>query len=561
MILLAGLTSRRKGSIQGEENTSLVKKLSSFLQVPTNENNSLQEMLSQSVVQKSIATKAESKVSPPAKEEADVEVPKSLKEGLESKNCGRRSWKNGLRELEKKRIREEILAEERVLAAGVRRECMMERDMRGMQSGGEFPSSSFMLGHLDSYHDRFQPRILHGQPYAPTDTRTAMPFHEDYGGSRRQPGDILSLVDRRTSMPLQEYDVSRMNIWAWRRPRVLRLRRSPLLSQKFVSCGNKPSSGSSKTLPRINRHVVAHSPDPASLIAMSLPIPSLETATRIRRSRDKVPGALGRSKMISSPNLGHERLSTILTLLDFDLLNFDLLDLALLVFDLPKFAGRERLDQIQKLFDTHHDLFSWENLEMVKVQHTQTFSDCSLERHAQSSGSELSSTMENELRTCLKELLIGDFLTINDVALADPILSKSKMAAAIVLESRDNKEVAVKIVKTALSLKNESYAILLISDGKLAREDIDKVQSSLYSCEIKFASSPPEPFPAEEGPTKEEPFPLEEGLREEELDQLAPPVEEEPFPPEEAPAITSCSHRKKPHPQFCSNGCHRVRKS
>lgn len=87
---------------------------------------------------------------------------------------------------------------------------------------------------------------------------------------------------------------------------------------------------------------------------------------------------------------------------------------------------------------------------MVKVQHTQTFSDCSLERHAQSSGSILSSTMENELRTCLKELIIGDFLTINDVALADPILSKSKLVAAIVLESRDNKEVAAKIVKTAL---------------------------------------------------------------------------------------------------------------
>ncbi|KAI3505874.1 hypothetical protein L1887_28187 [Cichorium endivia] len=115
-----------------------------------------------------------------------------------------------------------------------------------------------------------------------------------------------------------------------------------------------------------------------------------------------------------------------------------------------KFAGRERLDQIQKLFDTHHDLFSWENLEMVKVQHTQTFFDCSLERHAQSSGSVLSSTMENELRTCLKELIIGDFLTINDVALADPILSKSKMAAAIVLESRDNKEMGAKTVKTAL---------------------------------------------------------------------------------------------------------------
>lgn len=117
-----------------------------------------------------------------------------------------------LRELEKKRIREEILAEERVLAAGVRREYMMDRDMRGMQSGsgGEFPSSSsFMLGHLDSYHDRFQPRIPHGQSYAPTDTRAAMLLNDDYGGSRRQPGDILSLVDRRTLMPLQEYGGSR----------------------------------------------------------------------------------------------------------------------------------------------------------------------------------------------------------------------------------------------------------------------------------------------------------------------------------------------------------------
>ncbi|KAI3505873.1 hypothetical protein L1887_28186 [Cichorium endivia] len=87
------------------------------------------------------------------------------------------------------------------------------------------------------------------------------------------------------------------------------------------------------------------------------------------------------------------------------------------------------------------------------------------------------------------------------------------------------------------SLKDESYAIMLTSDGKLAWEDIDK-----------FSSSPPDSFPVEEGPVEEEPFPPEEGPGEEELDQLAPAVEEEPFPPEEAPAITSCSHRKKPHP-------------
>ncbi|KAI3723765.1 hypothetical protein L2E82_35522 [Cichorium intybus] len=120
-------------------------------------------------------------------------------------------------------------------------------------------------------------------------------------------------------------------------------------------------------------------------------------------------------------------------------------------FPHQNFAGRERINLVEKLFNTHHDLFSWENLEMVKVQNTHSFFDYSLERHvnAQSSGSVLSRTMEDELKTYLRDLVIEEFLTINDVALAEPILSKSEWAAYMVLKTRD-KEAVAKNVKKAL---------------------------------------------------------------------------------------------------------------
>ncbi|KAL7598034.1 hypothetical protein Lser_V15G23796 [Lactuca serriola] len=70
------------------------------------------------------------------------------------------------RDIEKKIIREEILAEEaerrRVLKAEVRKELMMEREMMAMQSSLGY-SSSLMLEPPHSHHNWFHPAALHGE--------------------------------------------------------------------------------------------------------------------------------------------------------------------------------------------------------------------------------------------------------------------------------------------------------------------------------------------------------------------------------------------------------------
>ncbi|CAH1418970.1 unnamed protein product [Lactuca virosa] len=73
------------------------------------------------------------------------------------------------RDIEKKIIREEILAEEaerrRVLTAEVRRELMMERQMMAMQSSLGY-SSSLMLEPPHSHHNWVHPAALHGESRA-----------------------------------------------------------------------------------------------------------------------------------------------------------------------------------------------------------------------------------------------------------------------------------------------------------------------------------------------------------------------------------------------------------
>ncbi|CAI9285615.1 unnamed protein product [Lactuca saligna] len=88
-----------------------------------------------------------------------------------------------LRQIEKNKIREEILAKER-------RQYMIEQEIRRMENGGGYPSlSSLMLGHTDSHHHllhRLQPQLLHGRAYEPVAGRITMPFQEDYGVTGHQ---------------------------------------------------------------------------------------------------------------------------------------------------------------------------------------------------------------------------------------------------------------------------------------------------------------------------------------------------------------------------------------
>lgn len=90
-----------------------------------------------------------------------------------------------LRQIEKNKIREEILAKER-------RQYMIEQDIRRMENSGGYPSlSSLMLGHTDSHHHhhhlhRVPPQLLRGQAYETVDGRIAMPFQEDYGVTGHQ---------------------------------------------------------------------------------------------------------------------------------------------------------------------------------------------------------------------------------------------------------------------------------------------------------------------------------------------------------------------------------------
>lgn len=86
------------------------------------------------------------------------------------------------RQLEKKRIREEILAEDAarrcVLEAEVRRELMLES-----HNGGGY-ESSFMLGPPINQNSRLEPAMQRGQPFAPVS------FEERYGGSGRHRSEI-----------------------------------------------------------------------------------------------------------------------------------------------------------------------------------------------------------------------------------------------------------------------------------------------------------------------------------------------------------------------------------
>ncbi|KAL7598032.1 hypothetical protein Lser_V15G23798 [Lactuca serriola] len=90
-----------------------------------------------------------------------------------------------LRQIEKNKIREEILAKER-------RQYMIEQEIRRMENSGGYPSlSSLMLGHTDSHHHhhhlhRVPPQLLRGQAYETVDGRIAMPFQEDYGVTGHQ---------------------------------------------------------------------------------------------------------------------------------------------------------------------------------------------------------------------------------------------------------------------------------------------------------------------------------------------------------------------------------------
>lgn len=90
--------------------------------------------------------------------------PEGLLNGRSSGGGGGRS--ETFRDIEKKIIREEILAEEaerrRVLKAEVRKELMMEREMMAMQSSLGY-SSSLMLEPPHSHHNWFHPAALHGE--------------------------------------------------------------------------------------------------------------------------------------------------------------------------------------------------------------------------------------------------------------------------------------------------------------------------------------------------------------------------------------------------------------
>ncbi|KAI3790390.1 hypothetical protein L2E82_03391 [Cichorium intybus] len=82
------------------------------------------------------------------------------------RSVGGGRWPESFRELEKRRIREEIIAEgmerKRVLEAVVRRELTMEREMMPMHSHLGF-ASSFMPGPPYNHHNRFQPGVLHDE--------------------------------------------------------------------------------------------------------------------------------------------------------------------------------------------------------------------------------------------------------------------------------------------------------------------------------------------------------------------------------------------------------------
>ncbi|GJY69612.1 zinc finger, U1-type containing protein [Tanacetum coccineum] len=73
-----------------------------------------------------------------------------------------------VREVEKERIRAQIIAEElgrrRVLEEEVRNELRMERDMMAMSSNGGFPSQFMPVSLPPSHVNRLEPRFLHQQP-------------------------------------------------------------------------------------------------------------------------------------------------------------------------------------------------------------------------------------------------------------------------------------------------------------------------------------------------------------------------------------------------------------